>query len=316
MAKLWSMSACAWLAVAVATISSACTFDFGKFEAPASASAARGDDGAEAGVPSERDAASAAAREATPDAAGQVEGGAPDADASGERGDASDAPPPATSDASTPGTCDAPGLVARWRFDEGVGGIVHDCTSTPIDGTIVGASRWGAGHVGTDLELDGSYVNFGNAPRARLQGGLTVTAWIRVATAPAQGSSYVLGKTDNIRTSGWRLAIEPQALSFQVARGMNRDGIIAYATFNTLGVWTHVAGVFTPGVGVSVYVNGALAGTATDAPPNGIVEVGQDLRLGVRGDSNFDTFYRGGVDDVRIYDHALPPSEIAAIAAE
>jgi hypothetical protein len=80
------------------------------------------------------------------------------------------------------------------------------------------------------------------------------------------------------------------------------------------GVWNHVAVVLGPSGG-SLYVNGALVGanTAMTLRP---ADLGNTPNNWI-GRSQFsrDPFFDGSIDDFRVYDRALSPAEVQALAS-
>lgn len=219
-------------------------------------------------------------------------------------------------DAPVAKSCDEPDLVARFTFDEGAGALVNDCSSDKNAGTVVGAPTWTPGHEGSALALDGSYVSLGTGSKLDVKTAFTATAWIRVASFPKKPSAYVFGKTGSIYQGGWRLGLEPSSLSFAVSRGPTKPEVQTEAPYATTGTWVHVAGVFQPSVGISIWVDGVQVSTNTTDPPAAVPPMPQELRVGVRGDGEASTYFRGAVDDVRLYARALSASEIAQIAAQ
>jgi hypothetical protein len=72
--------------------------------------------------------------------------------------------------------------------------------------------------------------------------------------------------------------------------------------------WTHVAGTFD-GTTLALYVNGIPAGSQTLATPHPIPTNANTLRIGA--DSLGGSLVNGMIDEPRIFNRALSPSEIA-----
>jgi hypothetical protein len=77
-------------------------------------------------------------------------------------------------------------------------------------------------------------------------------------------------------------------------------------------VWTHVAGTWD-GTTLRAYMNSVEVATGT--PGSALPSTSIDsYRIGSRHDSGgFSTFFPGSMEEVRIYDRALTPSEIASL---
>ena len=84
-----------------------------------------------------------------------------------------------------------------------------------------------------------------------------------------------------------------------------RDGSLGSGL--PLGQWSHVAVTFN-GTQAQFYVNGALV--ATRAVAASMTARGNLLRIGA--DANTQQFYKGSIDDLRIYRRTLTASEVQA----
>src|SRR5262249_52812652 len=78
------------------------------------------------------------------------------------------------------------------------------------------------------------------------------------------------------------------------------------------GVWYHVAGVFDRGVH-RLYVNGELCDSVEH---RFWTHAEQPLHIGRKGTPEPYFFFKGELDDVRIFGRALPASEIEALCHE
>ena len=83
------------------------------------------------------------------------------------------------------------------------------------------------------------------------------------------------------------------------------------------GAWSHVAATWDgspSATGIHVYVDGLEPGYASqaDAPGPRVDDSTIDLTISDTTDPSF----AGAIDDVRVYDRVLSPSEIAALATQ
>lgn len=260
---------------------------------------------------------STSSTEPTPDASepgddAHPSSGANDAGTSSEGGPAgsdagTDATPPLTS-------CDEPDLVGRWKFD----GDAKDCTSHALHGTVVGTATYAAGHSGQAISLDGNtHVSLGNAVPTRIVGAFTIAAWVNPVVLPSTTSIYVVGKTNSLATAGWRLGIDPvNVTSIIVARGDSQEVFSTGCNCAQSGKWFHFAGVFQPNGFVRLYIDGKLTAESTTAPPSVLVDSSAELRIGARGDGLADTYFKGLIDDMRLYSRAMTAAEMANIASQ
>jgi hypothetical protein len=81
----------------------------------------------------------------------------------------------------------------------------------------------------------------------------------------------------------------------------------AMSTTLTKGAWSYLTIVWN-GSAVSFYVNGALVNTVNLSTT--LTARGNPLRIGA--DANSQQFYKGSLDDLRIYNRVQTPAEIQA----
>jgi hypothetical protein len=214
-------------------------------------------------------------------------------------------------------TCDEPGLVARWTFDEGAGVVVRDCTRFHHDGRVDGG-YWVDGERDGGMAFDGGWVGFGNPPGLQLGAALTACAWIRPAALPPADPDrgYIVSKLLSPTGGGWRLAVGRSAdPSGPVNAALNLpDGDGGFHETKggamAIGAWSHICAVFA-GNTQAVFVDGKqVASSATNA---GTIKLtNAEVRIGIRADGTEP--YDGTVDDVRVYARALSDAEIALLA--
>ena len=203
-----------------------------------------------------------------------------------------------TASATTPSA--GLGLVAAYGFSEGTGTTTLDGTGNGNLGAITGAAWTNLGRFGNALGFTGSHiVTVNDANMLDLTNGMTLEAWVYPTAPPADWSSLVVkeqpgelvyglysGMPGNNRPTGWGFV--------SVATGVY--GTSALPT-NT---WTHLATTFD-GTTLRLFVNGVQ--TATQ-PLSGNLRVSTGaLRIG--GNAVWGEYFRGMIDEVRIYNRAL-----------
>jgi glucose/arabinose dehydrogenase/PKD repeat protein len=236
--------------------------------------------------------ATAAATPRTRTAAAAVAGHACGAPVTPSPSDSSPStPPPSTPSPSAPG-----GPVAEWGFDEPRGRTVKD-SAGGNRGRISGAVRT-RGRFGGGLSFDGrnDWVTVPDQPSLDLSRAMTLEAWVRPAR---RGARSVLVKERGKRLS-YALYARPSAHVFTTAEHALRGPRAL-----PLRRWAHLAMTWDGRV-VRMYVDGrqvtshALAGRA--------VRSRGPLRIG--GNAIWPEFFKGDIDEVRVYDRALGTSEI------
>jgi len=153
-------------------------------------------------------------------------------------------------------------------------------------------------------------VRFLCSPSLDVSGSaLTLSAWLNPAAIP--GDSVFLGKfwASTMSSPFYQYGLELDGGTvphFYVGTaGGLTGGSLGSAL--PLGQWSHVAVVFN-GTQAQFYVNGTLA--ATRPVPATITARGNQLRIGA--DANTQQFYKGAIDDLRVYKRALTASEVQA----
>jgi len=194
---------------------------------------------------------------------------------------------------------DDPTLVARWALDETEGMTAHDSAGTS-NGVLVGNPIWqpASGKIGGALQLDGLDDCVNTASVLDPAGGpFSVLAWVK---GGASGQVVVSQEAG----ANW-LMLDPTtgALMTELKSG-SRSGKALYSdVVITDGAWNRVA--FTwDGSHRRLYVDDVLVAEDTQdklaASHTGIV-------IGCGRTMAPASFWKGLIDDVRIYDRAVTP---------
>ncbi|HYF00546.1 MAG TPA: putative Ig domain-containing protein [Planctomycetota bacterium] len=224
--------------------------------------------------------------------------------------------------------------VAHWRLDEPSGPTSFDSAGAH-DGAWSGSPvLWTSplpvlstnGPASAALSFDGtgtSYVEIPNAPALEnlQEDSFTAVGWaLPMGIPPGTGPAYDAAYTLIAKQGG------PAGLRFAndgTWRFEHRDATGAGQGVSSRplapGVWRHVAGVWDRGAGeLRLYVDGTLEATRTGVTGSR-AELQQNLwRIGIAfagGTADGTSPMKGAVDDVRLYDYALAPEEIAVLAA-
>jgi chitodextrinase len=198
------------------------------------------------------------------------------------------------------------GLVAAYSFDEGSGSVLHDSSGNGNNGTLSNTS-WTGGKNGKALSFNGtsSMVTIPSSASLSPQTGVTVEAWVRPATT----------------ISSWRaIAVKEQstsALSYGLYAGSDSGpAALVYTSAeknakaaSTLPqkTWTYIAAVYS-GSTLSMFVNGSQVAQSTVS--GSVTETSGALRLG--GDTIWNEWFQGKIDDLRVYNRPLSASEVSS----
>jgi glucose/arabinose dehydrogenase len=201
-----------------------------------------------------------------------------------------------------------PGLVASYGFEEGSGPTVSDASGKNNTGTLANTTWSSAGKHGSALSFDGtsSVVTVPAASSLDLTSGMTLEAWVNPSAAGGSWRTVVFReRTDGMLYSLYANNGSDRPVGQVFLANAERDA--AGTTTVALNTWTHLAATYD-GAAVRLYVNGSLVSTT---PTTGsLAPSSRALKIG--GNSIWGEYYRGLIDDVRVYNRALSGAEITA----
>ncbi|MHC4646266.1 MAG: LamG domain-containing protein [Planctomycetota bacterium] len=209
-----------------------------------------------------------------------------------------------------------PNLILWYEFDETTGDRVGD------------SSGYGHHGVADDFEEDtwdpndGQYpgcINFNGGQRIDvpwstlkdLAGQITITVWVKGAMGD---ENYVLSAGDD-SNNVWALIPTTDGANVEWRAGNDTDDVLVWREAEPSAWaddWRHFAFVKDEDAGtMSIYFDGVLATSRTDTS-NTLAFVGNKwFKIGAKWDDN--DGIAGKMDDLRIYDRVLSPTEIASL---
>lgn len=205
----------------------------------------------------------------------------------------------------------ARGLLAWWSaLPVRAGATLYDLGDYRLDGSFPGGGAdpvWVAdGQRGAALLFDGSDDNINVGDPARLDFGanqdFTVTAWLK--SSDLSHTNTILRKAGNVDFDGYFLQSLGTTPSFAIVQAPAPPGTVTVNSdvVITTGTWNFLAGQ-RKGSDIHIFVNGVLTGTAAAFTDS--VATTASLYIG-RYIGNTTSTTEGLLDDVRIYDYALP----------
>jgi len=197
--------------------------------------------------------------------------------------------------------------VSEWKFEEGAGTTTVDTVGANT-GTLVNNPVWKSGGEcvsGNCLAFGSSrYVNCGSPESLDITGNITLEAWIKPASINTYG---IISKIDGSGIGAYGLWTRSTG-SFEILLD-NPDGgwINASSPVNTLRTneWNHLVGLWN-GTQMKVYHNGVQAGASSYS--GRMVAAAQNLTIGALVPGSY--ILNGSIDEVRVYNAALPSSAI------
>ena len=202
----------------------------------------------------------------------------------------------------------AAGLVAAYGFSETSGTTTADQTGLGHTGTVSGALRSATGKFGRALTFDGinDWVTVADQNDLDLTTGMTVEAWVYPTT------------TNN----AWRTVLakeQPGGLAYSMFSRTSSPGRPCGIIFTSgteqlvqgsaslpANAWSHLTSTYD-GSALRLYVNGTLV--ATKPTIGSIITTSSPLRF---GGSGLGEWFKGSLDDIRIYNRPLSTAEIQA----
>ncbi len=239
-------------------------------------------------------------------------------------------------------------LSAHWKFDEESGTIAAEATALSVSGTLVNEVEWSDGFDGKGgISLsgspivggDGSYVTMGSPGDGNLdfgQSSFSVSLWVKYtdsANPPGTNGRRILSKGHHGWNPGYFIAVHNGG-KISTGVGSTTYGSANAATlvqttedFND-GKWHHVVTTFDwANKKMQIYVDGIAQELEKDpSTTGGVIDSGNPTELDITGlnllsatrtDIPFTLgnhallydFFRGEIDDVRIYRTVVTPQQ-------
>lgn len=213
--------------------------------------------------------------------------------------------------------------VSYWSFDIDTrdktnrnNGIVYGALWNSIEGV----------HGSGNYNFDGinDYIDFGNdISLSGISNEITISLWIKPQPNQEfcyngiQGNYGIAGSVnaaEGTTTWSWQLRYgSPDACSLGLQVNTVAGSKWANIGYNlNTNTWTHIASTFN-GTEEKIYVNGILTDTDTFAPTTININSNNKFLLGSAGWGESNTYFKGSIDEVTVYNRALSKDEINAI---
>lgn len=219
-------------------------------------------------------------------------------------------------------------LVAHYKLDEPTGNIAHDATGNHLNGTANFTPEWGV----TDGKLNGA-IGFANALEAGAalvvppsealfldSTSFTISLWVKI---PSNTYSYAEGKDCYLvhkgsmesNTGKWYgIQLKDDKLTFAIDDGAHKSSLsVKMEGDNNIcdNNWNNIVAIRDlRSQHIYLYINGRLAGSVSSSSTKDIGQADKQLTI---GNSVENKPYRDKADDIRFYDNALMPSDVADI---
>ncbi|MDE2022515.1 MAG: hypothetical protein KGI71_06425, partial [Patescibacteria group bacterium] len=211
----------------------------------------------------------------------------------------------------------ANGLVGYWSFDTSdvSGTSVTDLSGNTNTGTAAETPTLVTGQVNQAIAFtDGvQQVNVGHGSSLNLTGPFSVSFWLFPTTTPGSVNYGLFEKAQNYENAGFSAyyGYNSTDVYCNIGNGSGANAVASSVGLN-LNQWNHVVCLFD-GSNLKVYVNGTQTGLSTGTS-SATSSASDDMYLGSEG-LDTDNHFFGDMDEFRIYNRALSPTEIGQLYA-
>jgi hypothetical protein len=188
----------------------------------------------------------------------------------------------------------------------------------------------GNGNLETEYEFNGTtYITFGYAPQLRFDrsiyfdgiddyidmdnnlslnpAGFTVSAWVK-RDATNSGTVSIVSKRDGAFTKGYDLRILNNNNIEIIWKNGSNQSLISNSAL-PYDEWHHVSAIYN-GSEVSIYIDGVLDNVEDKTSP---VTTNESFQIGAAGKNTPVQYFKGNLDEVRIWDVALSENQLRFI---
>ena len=203
-----------------------------------------------------------------------------------------------------------PTLEAWWRFDEGKGRKAVDAVTGTTD--VIQGPTWVAGSTNTGILLDGAkgWVRRAASDAPTVTPDFTIEAWVAVRDYP-EGWVPIVNQ-HRPPDAGFFFGVNEAGLfGLHVAVGGEWHVCNSDVTLPR-NRWVHLAGVYSAGGGVRLYIDGQLTGSQW---VTGRVPTAEDVDLLIGKHNQSGAVFSGIIDELKIRNRALSGMELVILAA-
>ena len=213
------------------------------------------------------------------------------------------------------------GLVAQYKFD----GNAEDVTSNNNDGTVSGAKlstdRFGETNSAYSFDGTNDYISVPFSSSLQIQDDITINVWAYVQNSSSNEPHLITGED-----SYYRMALNDDRngnTQYQFYGNGSGFGQNIWSDDFNYEQWNMLTYTFTKTTNISgsdttytynqkLYVDGVE--TQSESPSNNwnqSIQTGGTLYIGAKEENN--NFFKGKLDDVRIYNKSLTSQEISTL---
>ena len=200
----------------------------------------------------------------------------------------------------------ASGLIGYWNFDDEENNIAKDISGNGNDGKPVNDPEQVFGKSGQAYLFNGKddYIEIKNSTAIDSSKNITIEAWVK----PLDNTQRILGNHNADSSAGWFLWYSSEGeFVFVLSDGMGDIYLKSKPGFETKN-WNHIVGQYSDMTKkMKLFVNGVKENEITLL--KGVTQSENPLTIG-KSISGGDGFFKGTIDEVRIYNRILSEKEI------
>jgi uncharacterized repeat protein (TIGR02543 family) len=196
-------------------------------------------------------------------------------------------------------------LLGYWRFDGNANDLSEDGTTGQLEGpTTYSTVSPASGSACLSLTGIDSFVSFANQPDITPSSELTLSFWLNLPNYPTASTIIAGNYLASYPTKGFFFTIDPSNVSFSIGDGSSIHSVVRPITEIPTGTWVLLTGTWN-GTTLKLYKNAEPAISSASGsimyPPGTLFQVGN---------------FTGKMDEMRLYNRALSPEEIAVLTSK
>lgn len=200
--------------------------------------------------------------------------------------------------------------VGWWRFDD-AGAVAVDSSGNGNTASVLNGATWASGVANGALNLNGSQrAVAADNNSLDISSQITLSAWIKPSK---QDTQYILKKARYDSVNGYELSLSSSGKVFVRFNQKSSDNALRVNSTTNYpsngNTWMHVAATYD-GTTIKLYINGELNASSNQTFTIGTNSVG----LGLGAEDSGTSPFKGQLDDVRVYDHALTAAEVKMLS--
>lgn len=198
------------------------------------------------------------------------------------------------------------GLIGYWNFDSKENDTAKDSSGNNNNGIVINSPEWVFGKIGQAYLFNGKNqsIEIAASEKLNLEKSITIEAWVK----PLDSTQRIMGRHDVDASGGWYLWLSPEKeFVFTVSDGLGDISLKSPFAYK-LAEWSHIAGQYDGQTKkMSLFVNGEKTNEITLL--KAVLPSKSNFTIG-KFSSGADGYFKGTIDEVRLYNRILSPQEI------